>query len=442
MTEAFCGADKESEGGPGSRVGRGARAQGLPQRAAPQEGDPERPPAGQEGGGGMALWPLRVYSHKKRVGQRLNLTPALDHGLRAKTDAPLGPGPWRAPRCLEDNVQGGGLPKIAEKEEQSRPGAGGRSAGPSTQLQATGEDNPKENSMREETPNEMIMPLSESVTDDFQVNSSSSSCDLVSGQSLLHDDTPSSVLSCVVTDTEYRSNTEESISSLSSPEQFRRSDSLEWECPKSKEHMQYKNSTLLDISKAVAIENVTQFSNFSAILGTSSENSQKGHRKILMTLADQNISPNSKYTSKPGSDNAACEVLLAEKSCLSTLEKTKQKKTNPVIPDEKNRCLLTSTPSSTKADFVVDLSSVQKATFEELFPNVSNYVNSNEITPVSGSQENSNEFPLDASEICCIIKASPGTRQVKSKGVIVKKKKYSPPKDVPQDIIMETNGRI
>lgn len=42
------------------------------------------------------------------------------------------------------------------------------------------------------------------------------------------------------------------------------------------------------------------------------------------------------------------------------------------------------------------------------------------------------QVPLNTSEICCIIRASPGTRQVKSKGVIVKKKKYSLPKDIPQ----------
>ena len=32
---------------------------------------------------------------------------------------------------------------------------------------------------------------------------------------------------------------------------------------------------------------------------------------------------------------------------------------------------------------------MQKTSFEELFPNVSNYVNSNEIVPVSTLQENS-----------------------------------------------------
>lgn len=38
--------------------------------------------------------------------------------------------------------------------------------------------------------------------------------------------------------------------------------------------------------------------------------------------------------------------------------------------------------------------------------------------------------------MCCIIKASPGTRQVESKGIILKKKKYSLPKDTPQGSVV------
>lgn len=45
------------------------------------------------------------------------------------------------------------------------------------------------------------------------------------------------------------------------------------------------------------------------------------------------------------------------------------------------------------------------------------------------------QVPSNASEICYIIKASPGTRQVESKGIIVKKK-YSLPKDIPQGTIV------
>ncbi|XP_014649557.1 PREDICTED: meiosis-specific kinetochore protein [Ceratotherium simum simum] len=370
------------------------------------------------------MWPLRVYTNKKQAGQRLNLTPTPD-----LAEPRLGPG-------LKRNDKAHGLRKIAEKAERSGQGAG-CSGLPSTQLRLTGEKSPQEKSTSEEPQDEKIAPLSESVPDDLQIDSSSSNSELVSGLSLQHG-ISSSLLSCSITDsyTENRSF-EESLSSFPSPELFRGSDYLDWESPKL-EHMQYKNSTLLDTSKAVPIEKAPQFSNLSAVLSTSSEDYQKYHRKMVMMLADQNISPKPKSTSNSESDNAACGVLFSEKTSPSTSEKTKKKNTNSSIPDKKSRGLLTSTPSSQTADFVIDLSSVQKVSVEELFPNVSKYVNSNEIVSGSSLQENpSNEVPSNTSEICCIIRASPGTRQVKSKGITVKKKKYSPPKDIPQGFYLK-----
>nr|XP_019611582.1 PREDICTED: meiosis-specific kinetochore protein [Rhinolophus sinicus] len=377
------------------------------------------------------MWPLRVYTRKKRGGQRLSMTPTPDLGPSATVEAPPG---WKG------NDKAHGLRKIVEKAEQSVPG--GSSSGPlSSQLRVMGERSLKENSTSEETQDEKIAPLSESVTDDLQVASSSSDSELVSGLSLQH--ISSSLLSNSITDsyTEYNS-LEESLSSFSSPELFRGSDYLDWECPKLKGHLQRKNSTLLDTSKAVAIEKAPQFSNLSSILGTSSEDNQKCQRKIVMTLADEDFSPKPESTSNSESDLAACEVVLAKKTHPSIPEKTTKKNTNSSTRDKK-RGLLTSTPSSQTAGLEIDLSSVRKASCEELFPNVSNYVNSDEIVPVSSLQEHSsNEFPSNTSEICCIIRASPGTRQVKSKGVILKKKKYSLPKDIPQDIIIKTNGRM
>ncbi|XP_027460166.1 meiosis-specific kinetochore protein isoform X2 [Zalophus californianus] len=384
------------------------------------------------------MWSLRVYTRKKRAGQRLNLTPTPDLGPTAKAEAPPGPGRRHSAHRLKGKAHR--LQKISEKAESSGQGVSG-SRPPSARLRVTGQKSLQENSTNEEPPDEKIAPLSESVTDDLQVDCSSSNSELVS----------------------------------------------DWECPKLEEHMRCKNSTLLDTSKAVSIEKVPQFSNVSAILGMPSEDYQKCHREIVMMLADQNISLKPKSTSHSESDNAACEVLLAEKTYPSAPGKTKKKpekdpeprdtnfqtklssrhlkikvpsgrsitkiplsqpleptlRTNSSIPDKKSRGLLTSTPSSQTAGLVIDLSSVQRASFEELFPNVSNYVNSNEIVPVSNLQENSsNEVPSNTSEICCIIRATPRTRQKKSKGVIVKKKKYSPPKDIPQDIIIKTNGRI
>nr|XP_023403308.1 meiosis-specific kinetochore protein [Loxodonta africana] len=304
-----------------------------------------------------------------------------------------------------------------------------------TQLRVTGKKSLKEDSSSEESQDEKSAALSESVTD-LQIDSNSSNSEPVSGLSLQHD-ISSSLLNCSNTDsyTEYNSF-EESSSSFPSPELFRGSGYLDWECPKLKEHMRCRNSTLLDSSKAVAMEKAPLFSDLSAILGASSEDYQKCHRKTVMTLADQNLFPEPESTSNLESDNAACEVLLAEKTCPPAPEKTKKKRTNPTIAEKKRRGLLTSTPSSKTSGFVIDLSSVQKASFEELFPVVSNYVNSNEIVPMSSLQEDpSNEIPSNISEICCIIRASPGTRQVKIKGVTIKKK-YSPCKDIPQGTVV------
>ncbi|XP_064451719.1 meiosis-specific kinetochore protein [Mirounga angustirostris] len=431
--------------------------------------------------------------------------------MQIKKNESKGATSWTTKRLLPISFPSGlkgnahRLQKISEKAECSGQGVSG-SRPPSPRLRVTGQESLQENSTNEETPDEKIAPLSESVTDDLQVDCSSSNSELVSGLSVQHG-ISSSLLSYSFTDsyTEYKSF-EESLSSFPSPELFRGSDYLDWECPKLEEHMRCKNSTLLDTSKAVSIEKLPQFSNLSAILGMPSEDYQKCHREIVMMLADQSISPKPKSTSHSESDNTACEVLLAEKTYPSAPEKTKKKashsyqyygvyimimnlfqpekdpeprdtnfqtklsshhlkikvpsgrsitkvplsqplkptlRTNSSIPDKKSRGLLTSTPSSQTAGLVIDLSSVQRASFEELFPNVSNYVNSNEIVPVSNLQENSsNEIPSNTSEICCIIRATPGTRQMKSKGVIVKKKKYSPPKDIPQDIIIKTNGRM
>lgn len=43
---------------------------------------------GPSGLGGVVLWPRRVYSRKKRAGERLNLTPKPDPALPGKTEAP------------------------------------------------------------------------------------------------------------------------------------------------------------------------------------------------------------------------------------------------------------------------------------------------------------------------------------------------------------------
>ncbi|XP_006873009.1 PREDICTED: uncharacterized protein DDB_G0271670-like [Chrysochloris asiatica] len=381
------------------------------------------------------MWPLRVYTRKKQACQRLNLTPTPDLSVPAKMEAPPGPdrglvahrkprgpglwggiwGGWalaqepQIPRVelqdcspetcrllagLKGKRKARGLPKVMEKEEHSGPGESGCGS-LSIQLRVTGEEHLKANSSSEESQEENA-PLSESVTDCLQADSSSSNSELISGLSFQHDSS-SSLLSHSITDSYTECNSfEESLSSFPSPELFRGPGYLDLEHLKLEDHMQYRNSTLLDSSKAVAIEKAPQFSNLSAILGASSEDYQKCHKRTVVALADQNLFSESKSTSNLETANASCEVLLAEKTCPPAPEKTKKKKTNSTVPDKKSRGLLTSTPSSQTSSFAI---------------------------------------PSNTPEMCCIIRASPGTRKAKIKAVTVKKK-YSPCKDIPQVGIM------
>uniref|UniRef100_A0AC11ARF4 Meiotic kinetochore factor n=1 Tax=Ovis aries TaxID=9940 RepID=A0AC11ARF4_SHEEP len=398
------------------------------------------------------MWSLGVYTRKKQAGGRLNLTPTPGVGARAKAEAPSRPGRKLFAHCLKRNGKTRGLQKIAEKSERSGHG-GVSSRPPSTKLRVTGEKSLPENSTSEETQDEKIALLSESVTDDLQADSSSSNSKQVTGLSLQHD-ISGSLLSYSFTDssTEYNSS-EENLSSFPSPELFRGSDYLEWERPMLEENMPCKNSTLLDISKAVAIEKVPEFSNLSAILGTSSEDYQKCHRKVMTILADQSISPEPKAES----DNAYCGVLLAEKNYLSTPgEKREEPEKDPEPRDTNFQTTLSSrhlkikVPSSHQRSVVE--SSAGKSVAKVLLPQplkpalnthsgTSDKKSRGLLTSTPSSQTPGLVVPSNASEICYIIKASPGTRQVESKGIIVKKK-YSLPKDIPQDIIIKTSGRM
>ncbi|XP_034360273.1 meiosis-specific kinetochore protein [Arvicanthis niloticus] len=425
--------------------------------------------------------PRRVYTRKKRAGERLNLTPTPDLAFPGKTEALPG---------LKGKGKEQGLRKISEKEELTR--LRGSSSQQLSRLSVTRGESLQENSPGKETPEEKT-PLLSSVTDAFEIDSFSLSAELVSGPIVQHD-VSSCLLSCSNTESCTKS-TEESGSSFPSPELFRGSDCLDWEHPKLEDYTLYKNSTLLDTSKAVALEKAPQFANLSAVLSSSSENYEKCHRKIGIISEVQHISPEPKYTLNLASvvENAASEVIFAEKTGPPTTKKTKYKSENEskdrgplvqtklssshpdskalcspvssalesnavrdallpqplepvlkkgcILPGNQSKALLTSTPSSDIAEFVIDLSPVQNVSFEELFPNVSNYVNSSEIVPVSSWQESSsNEFSPNTSEICCIIRASPGARQMRRKDTAVKNR-CSLPKDVPLDIIMKTNGR-
>ncbi|ELK33714.1 Long-chain-fatty-acid--CoA ligase 6 [Myotis davidii] len=249
--------------------------------------------------------------------------------------------------CPPSGLKGPGkahglLRKIAENAERS--GRGGSSPGlPSSQVGVAGERSLRESSTsEEETEDEKIAPLSDSVTDDLQINSSSSTGELVSGLSLQHD-ISSSLLSYSITDSSIEGKSfEENLSSFPSPELFRGSDYLDWECPKLEEYMQCKNSTLLDTSKAVAIEKAPQFSNLSAILDPEPKDTNfQTKLSSLLKIKVPSSQQRSVLESNAGGKSVT-RVLLSQ-----PLEPALN--TNPTILDKKSRGLLTSTPTSQTA---------------------------------------------------------------------------------------------
>ncbi|ELK03119.1 hypothetical protein PAL_GLEAN10016907 [Pteropus alecto] len=321
------------------------------------------------------MWPRRVYTRKKRACPRLNLTPTLDLGPSATAEVPPGPSRRLAAQCKPCQRGLGAGPGVRE-----RGGQGGWAS-------ASG------------TP-EAGKPASRA----FVLKRAAF---LQAGKEMVKR------LVCRGS-WRKRSRVAWEVAALGC---------RDWECPKLEEHMQYKNSTLLDTSKAVAIEKAPQFSNLSSILDNaapevvlaeeiypSTPEKNKKEANVFMNLFQPEKNSETRDTNfqtklssrhvkikVPSSHQRSILKSIAGKAVTKVLLPPPPQpalNTNSNNHDKKSRGPLTSTPSSQTAGLEINLSSVQKASFEELFPNVSSYVNSDEIVPVSSLQENSSNEVL------------------------------------------------
>ncbi|XP_043376533.1 meiosis-specific kinetochore protein isoform X2 [Dermochelys coriacea] len=233
----------------------------------------------------------------------------------------------------------------------------------------------------------------------------------------------------------------DSMNSCPSPEIFRDEDSLDRNNSNPEEFLKYKNSTLLDTSKAVTIDKMLQLSNLSEILEAISEGHQdqyvgrespskcnkdsselmnvstvvagKQTCKIASTMEktlDIKRSTFSSLRARPkrqldnqnaNSKNMKCRKKVKFSSLLTSETSSCHQLASPAEPDiememnskvliaEKNRQLLTSTAYFQPEELEFNLSPVHKASFDEdLFLNSTGpYVNSEEIAPASLSSE-------------------------------------------------------
>ncbi|XP_074087402.1 meiosis-specific kinetochore protein isoform X2 [Macrotis lagotis] len=309
------------------------------------------------------MWPRRPLGQPRprRVG-RLHDTPPPPGPSRGLPEAPLRDEPVGGPK---GKLQMKILPKLKENVETTQLHESPTKKH-SMQLNVPHQEEQQKSPINEDSKNTNSLVLKESMTNDDLQGENSPLNTQICSDITSSDDISLSLLRSSDTDVCIETTSfEDNLSSFPSPELFREGEFLG--C------INFKNSTLLDTSRAMAIENMEQFSNLSTIL-----------------------------------DNSICKIMPEIKKTPDT--KTKQ--ANFSVPvGKKNRGFLTSSPASETGRFEINLSPVQKLSLGgELNPNISNYVYSDEIVPASSSEEekkDSLKAQCIASEVCCIIKSPP-----------------------------------
>ncbi|XP_068920923.1 LOW QUALITY PROTEIN: meiosis-specific kinetochore protein-like [Petaurus breviceps papuanus] len=180
---------------------------------------------------------------------------------------------------------------------------------------------------------------------------------------------------------------EDSLSSFPSPEIFRGGKFLDISDSTSEDYLKFKNSTFLDTSRAVAIENMQQFSNLSPILDNS----------IYKILPETEKTPYVK--TKP--------QCITSKMCYSI-------KSSP-----RNRCtkIPCCCPGGASKDMVKKQVDKEKLKTKKVVD-----------TMEGTSNQWREEVSCTTNELFCIVKASPRNKSMKTP--------CCPSKRVPEDIIM------
>ncbi|XP_057891057.1 meiosis-specific kinetochore protein [Melospiza georgiana] len=183
-------------------------------------------------------------------------------------------GPAPAGKGLKKKFSGKNLPKIKESVEYTE-----ESSSCNQSSQVTGSETIDFN-IKEEEPEESSVPLKDSKLIKFDNKGSLKSAEVTSSTEItLPTGVSTFLIECLDEDSaaDY-STTSNSLQTYSSPETFR-DDDLEKCNFYSVDIGKYKNSTLLDSSKAVTIDKIPQMSNLSAILEPVPEDFPNQHTK-------------------------------------------------------------------------------------------------------------------------------------------------------------------
>ncbi|NWI88155.1 MEIKN protein, partial [Pitta sordida] len=237
-------------------------------------------------------------------------------------------------------------------------------------------------------------------------------------------------------------NTSDSLQSYSSPETFRDDGSERSNfCPV--DPGKYKNSTLLDSSRAVTVDKILQISNLSAILETVPEDFQD-------QFVRRKRPSNYIYSS---SEITISATLAGKKLCKITAarERTPDLRSgmgcsSPVGPESKpnDQTAKPKRPKRKKKPNNSSLLEEGSSSFKQLDAPGSTSAKSGGLTAkVVPTKAADAVVPLcDGKEICSIVRMSPGQRSSRPKQVPVNRRKICFPKGVPEDTITSTKNWI
>ncbi|XP_053812299.1 meiosis-specific kinetochore protein isoform X2 [Vidua chalybeata] len=392
------------------------------------------------------------------------------------------------PACPKKKLSGKNLPKIKENVEYTEESS---SCNQSKQVTVRETADFK---IKEEEPEESSVPLK-----DYKIMNSKSKGSLKNAEvtSSVEITLPTGVstflIECLDEDSAADYSTAcDSLTTYSSPETFR-DDDLERCNFYSVDLGKYKNSTLLDSSKAVTIDKIPQISNFSAILEPAPEDfpdrctrrkrpsrcyysspalnisTTLAGKKLCKITAARERTPDLKSgmrcssslgpESKHDNQTTKAKRLKKKESSFNPFEEGSSSLRQLVASEDMSYSSKELTvevlPTKPRDAVVLSLSPVCKASpGEDLFLNTTGpFVNSEEIVPASLSsgkeiipqspeEKNILKPVCERREICSIVRLSPDPRPSRLQRVPVNSKKFCRPKGVPEDTITSTKNWI
>ncbi|KFU98361.1 hypothetical protein N339_09753 [Pterocles gutturalis] len=252
------------------------------------------------------------------------------------------------------------------------------------------------------------------------------------------------LLECLDVDStvDYNAGANDSLNSCSSPETFR-NDASEISYFYSEDAGKYKNSTLLDSSKAVTIEKIPQITNLSSILEPVPEDIQDRYTKRKRP-SNHNYSSSSLNVSTTLAGKKVCKITAPRERTPDL--KTGMRCSSPLGPGRKpdNQTAKPKSLKSKKKEKNSKTLEEGTSSFSQLDAPGNTSAKSVGLTAevLPSKQTDAGVLLCDRREICSIVRTSPGQSSSSFHQIPVNTKAFCIPKRMPEDTITSMKNWI